>query len=86
MERKDAVILAAIRTIELKRNRGVYTGDVISEHILPAGKCKKQMEKYRDEGFLNEASELGSNVYTVSRKALTHINAYRDLRLELEAV
>ncbi len=52
--------------------------------ILPKASCQKKVEELKNEGFLNETSLKGANVYQVSSKGLFHLNAYRDIRLELQ--
>ncbi len=84
MKREDALLFKKIFEVEQNLGRDFYTGDLVNAGILPRASCQKKVEEMKDKGFLKEMSLKGANVYQVSSKGLFHLNAYRDIRLELQ--
>ena len=85
MKREDAKLMLDIYKTEVKQGRPLYPQDMVTSQVLPKSKCQKKFEELRDAGFLTEISNRGANTYTISRKGLNHMNAYRDLRIEAVA-
>ena len=86
MSHSDAVIMGEIHKIIKKQGRGVYSGDLASRQIVPKGRSQKKLEELKNAGYLREEVEKGANLYTITPKGMQHMTAYRDIKIEAEAV